>query len=249
MSTTLAIIGGTGLSRMEGLDIERREMVKTPFGAPSCPLSFGKLAGVPVVYLARHGSAQRIPPHRINYCANIWALHSVGVTRILASSAVGGIAPDCTVGAVVVPDQLIDYTQGRESSFADASADNWHHVDFTEPYDESLRQALLTGARSVSGLNCVDSGCYAAMQGPRFETAAEIKRLAGEGNTIVGMSGMPEAALARELGIAYACCAVVVNTAAGIAGPGLDLEQMKATTVAGMASVRDVFASAVQVPQ
>lgn len=245
MTTTLAIIGGTGLSQMEGLEIERREMVKTPFGAPSCPLSFGTLAGVPVVYLARHGSTQRIPPHRINYCANVWALHSVGVTQILSTSAVGGIASDCVPGAVVVPDQLIDYTQGRESSFSDSSAENWHHVDFTQPFDEPLRQALIAGARSVDGLECVDFGCYAAMQGPRFETAAEVKRLAGEGNTIVGMSGMPEAGLARELEIGYACCAVVVNAAAGTQGDSLDLEQMKISTADGMASVRKVLSAAV----
>lgn len=245
MSITLAIIGGTGLSRLSGLTIERREMVKTPFGAPSCPLSFGTLAGVPVVYLPRHGSAQRIPPHRINYCANIWALNSVGVSRILATSAVGGIAPECTPGTVVIPDQLIDYTQGRESSFSDASAENWHHVDFSQPYDEGLRQALIKGAASIKDLICIEQGCYGAMQGPRFETAAEVRRLSGEGNTIVGMTGMPEAALARELDIAYAVCTVVVNPAAGLAGPTLDLEAMKGSTALGMRSVSAVLAAAV----
>ncbi len=245
MSMTLAIIGGTGLSRMDGLSITRREMVKTPFGAPSCPLSFGTLGEVPVVYLARHGSSQRIPPHRINYCANLWALKSVGVTHILATSAVGGITEECTPGTIVIPDQLIDYTQGRESSFSDASAENWQHVDFSWPYDEALRQSLITGAASVSSTNCVETGCYAAMQGPRFETAAEIRRLAGEGNTIVGMTGMPEAVLARELEIAYASCAVVVNRAAGLAGAKLDLESMKASTTAGMLKVSEVLTAAV----
>jgi 5'-methylthioinosine phosphorylase len=245
MSMTLAIIGGSGLSRMEGLSIERREMVKTPFGAPSCPLSFGTLGKAPVVYLARHGSAQRIPPHRINYCANLWALKSVGVTHILATSAVGGIVAECTPGTVVIPDQLIDYTQGRESSFSDASAENWHHVDFSQPYDDSLRQSLIKGASSSGAKACIDTGCYAAMQGPRFETAAEVRRLAAEGNTIVGMTGMPEAVLARELDIAYACCAVVVNRAAGLDGAQLDLENIKASTASGMLTVSEALTAAV----
>lgn len=245
MSTPIAIIGGTGLSRMDGLEIERREMVKTPYGVPSCPLSYGTLAGVPVVYLARHGSEQRIPPHRINYCANIWALHSVGVRQVLATGAVGGIAEECVTGAVVVPDQLIDYTRGRENSFSDSSHENWHLVDFTQPYDQGLREALIAGARSVEDVNCIEAGCYAAMQGPRFETAAEVQRLRQDGNTIVGMTGMPEAALARELDMAYACCALVCNPAATATRPIMDFDAMKAATTAGMNSVRDVLAAAV----
>lgn len=245
MSTPIAIIGGTGLSRIDGLSIERREVVKTPYGAPSCPLSYGTIGDIPVVYLARHGTAQRIPPHRINYCANLWALHSVGVRKVLATSAVGGISTECVTGSVVIPDQLIDYTHGRESSFSDSSAENWKHVDMSEPYDSDLRRALTTGARAVDDIACVESGCYAAMQGPRFETAAEVRRLERDGNTIVGMSGMPEAALARELEIAYACCAFVVNPAAGVAGSTLDLEAMKAATATGMEKVRDVLAAAV----
>lgn len=245
MSTPIAIIGGTGLSRMEGLEVERREMVKTPYGAPSCPLSYGTLTGVPVVYLARHGSEQRIPPHRINYCANIWALHSVGVRQVFATGAVGGIAEDCLPGAVVIPDQLIDYTRGRENSFSDASYENWHPVDFTQPYDQSLREALIAGARAVDGLTCIESGCYAAMQGPRFESAAEVQRLQRDGNTIVGMTGMPEAALARELDMGYACCALVVNPAATTTRPVMDLDAMQETLSAGMVSVRNVLTAAV----
>lgn len=240
----LAIIGGSGLTRMDGLRIERREMVKTPYGAPSCPLVHGFLGDTPVVFLARHGSAERIPPHRINYCANVWALQSVGITHVFATSAVGGIDPSCTTGAVVVPDQLIDYTQGRENSFSDASADAWRQVDFTQPYDDALRAHLLAGARRVDGLDVIDGGCYAARQGPRFETAAEVRKLKGEGNSIVGLTGMPEAGLARELGIGYACCAVVVNPAAGTTAGGIDVAALRQATEQGMRSARAVLLNA-----
>jgi len=152
--TTLAIIGGTGLSRMEGLTIERREMIKTPFGAPSCPLLFGDLNGLSVAFLARHGSEHQIPPHQINYCANLWALHSVGIERIVAVGAVNGIAEDCTPGAIVIPDQIIDYTHGRENSFYDGMHGlgdvTVRNIDFAQPYNETLRQALI-GRR----LHCV----------------------------------------------------------------------------------------------
>ena len=239
--STLAIIGGTGLARMDGLSIERREMVKTPYGAPSCPLVFGTLNGQSIVFLARHGSAERIPPHRINYCANLWALQSVGVRHVIATSVVSGIEPACTTGALVIPDQLIDYTHGRESSYSDSSAEAWQHVDFTEPYSAPLREALIDSARGVAGVTLVEDGCYAAVQGPRFESAAEIRRLARDGNTVVGMTGMPEAVLARELGLGYACCAVVVMPAPGSAHGKLDLEAMSRATASGMASVRGVL--------
>ena len=242
--STIAIIGGTGLARMEGLERTRREMVKTPYGAPSCPLVFGRLGGVEVVFLARHGSGARIEPHLINYCANLWALHSVGVTDVLATSVVGGIGEGCVPGALVVPDQLIDYTQGRESSFSDRTPERPRYTDFTHPYSESLRAALVDGARRAEGGHgVVDGGCYAAMQGPRLETAAEVRRLAGDGNTVVGLTGMPEAILARELGLAYACCAVVVNRAAGIEGR-IDPEAVERATVEGVATVRAALANA-----
>ena len=245
MSTT-AIIGGTGLARMDGLVRTRREMVKTPYGAPSCPLVFGRLDGVEVVFLARHGSGARIEPHLINYCANLWALHSVGVTDVLATSVVGGIGPDCVPGRIVVPDQLIDYTQARESSFSERAPDGPRYIDFTHPYSEPLRRALIGGARRIDGGHgVVEGGCYAAMQGPRLETAAEVRRLERDGNTIVGLTGMPEAVLARELGLAYACCAVVVNRAAGLDGDGIDSGAVERATAAGVDTVRRVLAAAV----
>ncbi len=194
--TTLAIIGGTGLTRMDGLTVIRREMIKTPYGAPSCPIVFGELGGREVAFLPRHGSTHRIPPHRVNYCANIWALYSAGVKQIIAVGAVGGIHKDCTVGSIVIPHQIIDYTSGRETTFFNGGDEPVEHIDFSFPYNEKLRFALIEGAKAASGISLVDSGVYGVTQGPRLETAAEISRMANDGCTIVGMTGMPEAALA-----------------------------------------------------
>ncbi len=239
--TTLAIIGGTGLTRMEGLTVTRREMVKTPYGAPSCPIVFGELGGRQVAFLARHGSTHRIPPHRINYCANIWALNSVGIKRIIAVGAVGGICETCSVGTVVIPDQIIDYTYARENTFFDGGNDPVEHIDFSFPYDGNLRSALIDGALATDGLNVVEQGVYGVTQGPRLETAAEIRRMAADGCTIVGMTGMPEAALAAELGLAYACCAVVVNPAAGNNGQKIDTAALTAAISTGMKSAVKVL--------
>jgi len=236
--TTLAIIGGTGLTRMEGLTVKRREMVKTPYGAPSCPIVFGELGGQSVAFLARHGSSHRIPPHRVNYCANIWALHSVGINRIIAVAAVGGIAKQCTVGTIVIPDQIIDYTHARESTFFDGGDDPVEHIDFSYPYDETLRKALVNGSRAARNISVVDEGTYGATQGPRLETAAEIRRMAKDGCTIVGMTGMPEASLAAELRIAYACCGVVINPAAGTNDRPVDTDALPAAIHAAMDNAR-----------
>ena len=246
--TTLAIIGGTGLTRMEGLTVTRREMVKTPYGAPSCPIVFGELGGQSVAFLARHGSSHRIPPHRVNYCANIWALHSVGITRIVAVGAVGGIAGDCTVGAIVVPDQIIDYTNARESTFFDGGDDPVEHIDFSYPYDETLRKALINGSKAAKDIKVVEKGTYGATQGPRLETAAEIRRMAQDGCTVVGMTGMPEASLAAELKIAYACCGVVINPAAGTDDKPIDVDSMPAAISAAMDNARRALFEALQDP-
>lgn len=239
--TKLAIIGGTGLAQMQGLTVTRREMVKTPFGAPSCPLVYGELHGKPVVFLARHGSRHRIPPHRVNYCANIWALHSVGVKHIIAVAAVGGIHADCQVGKIVIPDQIIDYTYGRANTFFDGGDEPVEHIDFSYPYGEALRNALIAGAKSADDVQVVEQGVYGATQGPRLETAAEIRRMANDGCTIVGMTGMPEASLAAELGVSYACLAVVINAAAGINGKAIDPGELPAAISAGMNSASRVL--------
>ena len=215
--TPTGIIGGTGLAQLEGLEIEREARLDTPWGEPSTALLYGHFAGRPVVFLARHGSPHDIAPHAINYRANVWALREAGVGRVIAVNAVGGISSDCAPGSLVIPDQLIDYSWGRAHSYCDGAAMPLEHVDFTEPYTAAVREWLLW-AGAAAGVEPRDGGTYAATQGPRLETAAEIDRLQRDGCDIVGMTGMPEAALARELGLEYACCAVVVNWAAGRGG-------------------------------
>ncbi len=209
----LAIIGGTGLTRLANLDVSRRQVVRTPYGEPSGPLTFGAIRGVPVVFLARHGDGHTIPPHRVNYRANLWALKEQGATEIVSVVSVGGIRADLGPGKIVVPHQIVDYTWGRISTFFENEAPV-KHIDFTEPYTAELRNKLLSAAKAC-GETVVDGAIYAATQGPRLETAAEIDRLERDGAEIVGMTGMPEAALAREIELGYAAVAVVVNHAAG----------------------------------
>lgn len=211
----LAIIGGSGLAGLADLSDPRRRVVRTPYGDPSCALTFGRIGSVDIVFLARHGYGHTLAPHNINYRANIWALREVGATRIIAVATVGGIRAEFGPGELIVPDQLIDYTSGRAASYFEGSGEAVVHVDFTEPYDAGLRQVLLDAARSA-GEPVHDGGCYGCTQGPRLETAAEIRRLARDGCDLVGMTGMPEALLARELELPYACLAVVANHAAGL---------------------------------
>ncbi|HUH92923.1 MAG TPA: S-methyl-5'-thioinosine phosphorylase [Casimicrobiaceae bacterium] len=210
----LAIIGGSGLTRLSTLAVAHREVVRTPYGEPSSALLFGQLAGRDVVFLARHGHGHTIPPHRVNYRANIWALKHRGVDAILAVASVGAISSGCAPGDLVLPHQLVDYTSGREQTFFDGGDRRVVHVDFTQPYSAELRGRCLEAARAAK-IELHDGGTYGAVSGPRLETAAEIDRMERDGATLVGMTGMPEAALARELDVAYAAIAVVVNHAAG----------------------------------
>lgn len=244
MSKKLAVIGGTGLTQLENLEITRREVVHTPYGEPSGPVTHGKLAGKDILFLARHGYGHTIPPHRINYRANLWALKELGVTDIIAVAAVGGIADNMGPEAMAVPDQIIDYTYGRAHTFFEKDLSHVTHVDFTYPYTESLRQALLNAAASVD-VDVADSGTYGATQGPRLETAAEVARLKQDGCTIVGMTGMPEAVLARELDLNYACYGLVVNWAAGIGGNIVTMEEIEQHLKGGMNKVKQVLAASV----
>jgi 5'-methylthioinosine phosphorylase len=210
----LAVIGGTGLYKLAALaDAEAVER-GTPYGDPSGPVRVGRFGMHRIAFLARHGEQHALPPHKVNYRANLWLLEQLGATCVLAVNAVGGIteryAP-CTIG---VPDQIIDYTWGRTSTYCEEQGTDVLHVDMTEPYTPSLRAALLAAARDA-GIAVVDGGCYGATQGPRLETKAEIARLRRDGCDLVGMTGMPEAGLARELGLAYASIALVANWAAG----------------------------------
>lgn len=209
----LTIIGGSGLSNLACLEILRRAVVRTPYGEPSGPLTFGRIRGKSVLFLARHGYGHTIAPHEINYRANLWALKEENASRIVSVAAVGGISAALAPGDIVVPSQILDYTWGRKHSFFEGKAPVTH-IDFTEPYSAEVRASILAAARDC-GEAVVGDGVYAATQGPRLETAAEINRLERDGADIVGMTAMPEAALARELGLAYAAVAVVANFAAG----------------------------------
>jgi 5'-methylthioinosine phosphorylase len=238
--TALAIIGGTGLTTLKNLEITKRETVHTPYGEPSGPLTFGVLSGKEVVFLARHGQGHTIPPHKINYRANIWALHNTGVKNVIAVAAVGGIADDLPSGILAIPDQIIDYTAARESTFFAEGLNHVTHIDFTEPYCEHLRQVLIR-ACALGQLECVPHGTYATTEGPRLETAAEVARMARDGCTMVGMTGMPEAALARELELCYATCALVVNKAAGRGDGPITMEEIEQTVSKGMQQVRTLL--------
>lgn len=210
----VAVIGGSGLYALAGLEHAQRHALDTPFGAPSAPIVTGDFAGKRVAFLARHGENHTLAPHRVNYRANVWALHHLGVRRVVGVNAVGGIRADMAPRSIVVPEQLIDYTSGRLSSFCDVEGAPVQHTDFSEPYTASVRQQLLAAARAA-GIAVIDGGCYGATQGPRLETRAEIARMRRDGCDLVGMTGMPEAVLARELGLEYACLALVANFAAG----------------------------------
>ncbi|MGH8750516.1 MAG: S-methyl-5'-thioinosine phosphorylase [Burkholderiales bacterium] len=210
----LAIIGGTGLTQLANLELAHREVVRTPYGEPSCALTFGKLKGQDVIFLARHGYGHTIPPHQVNYRANIWALHARQATHIVSVAAVGGIRADLAPGTIAIPDQIIDYTHSRAHTFFDGTDQPVTHIDFTWPYCEDLRQRFIRAAQKA-GQKVVAGGVYGATQGPRLESAAEIRRMEQDGADMVGMTGMPEAALAKELGLCYAAIAVVANHAAG----------------------------------
>lgn len=214
MSIDLAVIGGSGLYQFEGLENTERHAVQTPFGPASGDVVTGDFRGRRLAFLARHGESHTVPPHRVNYRANLWALHAMGARRVVAVNAVGGIRDDMGPRTLVVPDQIIDYTHGRYTSFNDVEGSEVRHIDFSEPYSAALRQALLAAARA-EGLAIIDGGCHGVTQGPRLETRAEIARMKRDGCDLVGMTGMPEAGLARELGLEYVCLAIVANWAAG----------------------------------
>jgi len=240
----LAVIGGSGFAAMPGLDVLDRRQPDTPYGPPSAPVIRGLLGGAEVFFLPRHGTGHGIPPHRIDYRANLWALKTCGVERVVGLAAVGGIGGAFGPRVLAVPDQIIDYTYGRAHSFSDGDRGEVLHIDFTRPYCEGLRRALLGAARDC-GLAVEDGGTYGATQGPRLETAAEIMRLERDGCDLVGMTGMPEAALARELGLCYACFAFVVNWAAGKTSGEIRMEAIEANITACSARIERILTALV----
>ena len=240
--STIAIIGGTGMNQWPGLTIQRLQPVGTPYGDPSAPLTYGRLHGADVIFLPRHGDGHKIPPHLINYRANLWALKDAGVRSVIAIAAVGGISRPMAPAAVAVPDDLIDYTCGREHTYFDGVRAPLQHVDLSEPYTPALRKTLLTAATKAK-VKLVDGGVMGVTQGPRLETPAEIARMKRDGCAMVGMTGMPEASLAREAELAYAALAVSVNWAAGL-GSGDIHGEIERTIAEGMRKVRAVLGKA-----
>ncbi len=243
--TVTAVIGGSGLASLSNLKVMRREVVRTPYGEPSGPMVFGKIDGNDIAFLPRHGPKHTIPPHEINYRANLWALNEAGIKRVIAIAAVGGISgkyqQPCTIA---IPDQIIDYTYGREHTFFAGQDKSVKHVDLTNPYCNELRSSLVEAATNIS-LDLIEGGTYGATQGPRFETAAEVWRMERDGVDIVGMTGMPEAALARELDICYAAIAVVVNPAAGKSEREIEIAEIDENLKTGMSKVRKLIESCV----
>ena len=247
MASPIAVIGGTGLATLDTLNISHRETRATPYGEPSSPLIWGELGGQTVVFLARHGQNHTIPPHKVNYRANLWVLHHIGVKQVIAVAAVGGIRADLGPGTLAIPDQMIDYTWGRHSTFFDKGLSHVTHIDFTEPYCGALRDRLIQSARDLR-LDVRETCTYAATQGPRLETAAEVRRLERDGCDIVGMTGMPEAALARELDLRYAACAVVANWAAGKVAGEITMAEIERNLFIGMDKVKTLLTQVIATP-
>ena len=237
----VGIIGGTGLTGMAGLEIDETRSCTTPYGEPSAKLIHGRYAGRPVVFLARHGNPHVIPPHMVNYRANLWALREQRVDLVVGINAVGGITAAMRPERIVIPDQIVDYTWGREHTFFAVDQKKVTHVDFTCPYSAALRQRIITAA-NAAGIAIVKRGTYGATQGPRLESAGEIERMHRDGCDIVGMTGMPEAGLARELALEYASICLVVNWAAGKSADVITMETIEGHLKSGMAKVLTLLA-------
>jgi 5'-methylthioinosine phosphorylase len=238
----LAIIGGSGLSQLANLEVEACKAARTPYGEPSAELVLGAIGGKRVLFLARHGEGHTIAPHEVNYRANLWALKEAGASEVVAVATVGAIRASIAPGMLLLPHQIIDYTWGRAATYFQGAGVPVNHIDFTEPYSRVVRQKLVNAARAC-GEALLERGVYAATQGPRLETAAEIDRLERDGADVVGMTGMPEAALAREISLEYAAIAVVANHAAGRGDSerAVSLERIAAVLDGAMARVRRII--------
>ena len=231
----LGLIGGTGLDQWGRSDATHEP--ETPFGPPSDAISEFRIGGHNLLFLPRHGRQHHLPPHEVNYRANLFALHALGVDEVIAVNAVGGISRHCPPGALVLPDQLIDYTWGRPSSFGEQKGSGVLHIEFAQPFDSGLRARLAADANDI-GMAIQDRACLGVTQGPRLETAAEIRRLANDGCDLVGMTSMPEAALARELELPYVSICTVSNWAAGIGSEPITMADIEATLTDAMGRVR-----------
>ncbi|RPH95448.1 MAG: S-methyl-5'-thioinosine phosphorylase [Lysobacterales bacterium] len=241
---TLALVGGTGLTELEedsGKGLETLD-IDTPYGQPSAPIRVVATEPLRLLFLPRHGNPHRFPPHCVNYRANLWALREAGADHVLAVYAVGGLHEPYRPGVLAAANQLIDYTWGRTHTYSDSEHAPLRHVDFTRPFDGSLRLTLLAAARHAA-LDLVDGGCIGVFQGPRLESAAEIERARRDGCNMAGMTALPEAGLARELGLDYAGLGVISNWGAGVRGEHLAADAFAASLHEPMARVRRLVAA------
>jgi 5'-methylthioinosine phosphorylase len=242
MPAVIGVIGGSAFSEIKNLDLCNRVEVETPYGKPSSPFVEGSINGHDILFLHRHGLNHSIAPHDINYRANLWALRERGVKHVIATAAVGGITEHMSPMTLMTPDQVIDYTYGREHTYNHPDRGSVDHVDFTWPYDGDLR-TLFSKAAVNLGMPFISRGTYGAVQGPRLESSAEIRRMEQDGCDIVGMTGMPEAGLARELGLSYATIAVVVNWAAGKGNQAsISHDEMNSNIKIGMINIHKLLA-------
>ncbi len=241
---SLGIIGGTGLTQLNGLQVIKEKTLKTPFGAPSAPFVIGKFKGEKIIFLARHGKPHRIPPHQINYRANIWGLKKLGVDEIISMVAVGGINKSMKPMHIAIPDQIIDYTYARKHTFFVKNLKEVTHIDFTHPYTPSLRRSLIKAAKKRN-IKVTPTGTYGCTQGPRLESAAEILKMERDGCDMVGMTGMPEVALARELNLDYATIAIVANWAAGKSNADITMADIHYYLAEGMKSAMKILSNIV----
>ena len=238
--TKIAIIGGTGLTSIKGFNESRKEVISTPYGEASAPLIQGNLFGQEVFFIARHGINHTIPPHKINYRANIWSLKNAGIEKVISVNAVGGIRNDMQPSTLIIPDQIIDYTTSRINTFFEEELSDVVHIDFTQPFCEELRQSIINVAGDKN-IDVIPEGTYAATQGPRLETAAEVNRLERDGCHLIGMTCMPEAALAREQGLCYASISVVANLAAGRGTEDLNMDMIEKNLNEGLERVHQLI--------
>ena len=242
----IGIIGGTGLTSLTGVEIVETKEVETPYGNPSAALVFGNIGEQEIIFLPRHGNPHTLPPHKINYRANIHALKENNVTNIIAVNAVGGITSEMRPGRIVIPEQIIDYTYGRHQTFFEDRLDKVTHIDFTHPFSKDISKKLAT-ASLMSGIDVFIGGIYAATQGPRLETAAEVRKLEKDGCDIVGMTLMPEATLARELEMNYTCLSLVVNWAAGKSDEIITTEIIERNLENGMGKIKTILEAVIKI--
>ncbi len=240
----MAIIGGSGLYQFQGLNITGKESISTTYGEPSADIIVGQLENQTVLFLPRHGIKHQIAPHKVNYRANIQALKKLGAEAIISVNGVGGISPSLQPGDIVIPDQIIDYTYGRENTFYNDFSKGIQHVEFTYPFDKALRHNVIQSLSKQPDLRAVTSGVYGCVQGPRFETAAEIIRMATDGCTLVGMTAMPEAVLARELELPYVSICTVANMAAGINDEPIAMEDIMKFMEEGLSNIQELIRNA-----